>query len=363
MAEEIFDESQRKAFLVDLTRCIGCRSCQVACEEWHDDRLAGEGETLELNMPWGGRAKEEPAWSGGLENPTSLTPRSLCYVHFMEPEEGGPETMGGVAMRFQRAACNHCRDAVCKEVCPVPECITHDPDSGYLVVLDPAKCAGCASCVSACPFGVPQFDPATKKAYKCNGCHERATLAEPPVPLCVQACPTGALQFGMRSFCGEGDGASSQTMEAELERRFNSTHNRELKPVRYGHGKDENAPLGGLGVMYVLEDMSSAYASLPTTPTRPGAIAAARGLWANLAWVLSAGAVVFMLFHALAFGRLGEKVQLSEEEETYLPTDEELEQEFKQKRLEGREKALKPKFTKRKKIKRPIRPPKGRKIE
>jgi len=35
-----------KATLVDTTKCIGCRACQVACKQWNDR----EGEQTELQL-------------------------------------------------------------------------------------------------------------------------------------------------------------------------------------------------------------------------------------------------------------------------------------------------------------------------
>ena len=44
--------------LIDITNCIGCRACQVACKQWNDR----EGEETELNAQL------------GFQNPATLPP-------------------------------------------------------------------------------------------------------------------------------------------------------------------------------------------------------------------------------------------------------------------------------------------------
>jgi formate dehydrogenase iron-sulfur subunit len=154
------EEAGRNAILVDLTRCTGCRACQVACQEWHEYPLPLENEPW-----WNERAEDETSFTGSLDNPVSLSPRTLMHVHFMESVEGVSELRGGkVKMRFQRVSCMHCWDAACKRVCPVEGCITQDPSTGYMTVLNTELCVGCMYCVTTCPFNVPRFDLKTRKA-------------------------------------------------------------------------------------------------------------------------------------------------------------------------------------------------------
>jgi len=37
-----------KATLIDITKCIGCRACQVACKQWND--RDGEETLLDYNL-------------------------------------------------------------------------------------------------------------------------------------------------------------------------------------------------------------------------------------------------------------------------------------------------------------------------
>lgn len=56
------------------------------------------------------------------------------------------------------------------------------------------KCIGCGTCVKSCPYEVPVVDTETMKSAKCDGCASR--VAEGKMPICVDACPLRALEFG-----------------------------------------------------------------------------------------------------------------------------------------------------------------------
>jgi Fe-S-cluster-containing dehydrogenase component len=62
-----------------------------------------------------------------------------------------------------------------------------------IVVVAPELCVGCKTCISACPWGAPQWNPETGKAVKCDYCHDR--LASGAKPACVTVCPTQCLHF------------------------------------------------------------------------------------------------------------------------------------------------------------------------
>jgi hypothetical protein len=54
-------------------------------------------------------------------------------------------------------------------------------------------------CYDVCPYGAPVFesDEPGVKAQKCDMCTDRLEKGEPPI--CVLACPTRALDFGLLS--------------------------------------------------------------------------------------------------------------------------------------------------------------------
>lgn len=69
---------------------------------------------------------------------------------------------------------------------------------------DPEKCIGCGTCTQSCPYSAPKVDTEAMKSVKCNMCAER--VAEGKQPICVEACPLRALDFGdideLRAACG-----------------------------------------------------------------------------------------------------------------------------------------------------------------
>ena len=188
------------ACLVDITRCIGCRSCQVACKQ--SNGLAGE-------------ATRFFAGSGGYQNPARFSPKTYTFVtyHELTGTDGEPR------WAFVKHQCLHCTDLYCASVC-APE-VFHRNELG-VVVCESERCMGCAACIDACPFGVPAIDywevdtPHLRKCEFCLGRQEskvlQAQLNGKPLegralddyrksrhtPACAKACPTGAIQFGDR---------------------------------------------------------------------------------------------------------------------------------------------------------------------
>jgi anaerobic dimethyl sulfoxide reductase subunit B (iron-sulfur subunit) len=93
---------------------------------------------------------------------------------------------------YVSVSCNHCEKPACLMVCPV-KAITKDADTG-LVTIDETKCTNCKKCIDACPYHAPQEIEATMKVDKCDGCASR--VAKGALPVCVEACPQRALDFG-----------------------------------------------------------------------------------------------------------------------------------------------------------------------
>jgi Fe-S-cluster-containing dehydrogenase component len=63
-----------------------------------------------------------------------------------------------------------------------------------IVFVDPSLCVGCKTCISACPWGAPQWNPETGKAVKCDYCKDRVDQGLKPA--CVTICTTHCLKFG-----------------------------------------------------------------------------------------------------------------------------------------------------------------------
>ena len=212
-----------KAILVDTSKCIGCRGCQVACKQWHDLQA------------------EPTRFQGSYENPPDLSARTWRKVRFVEMAEED----GGLRWRFLSDACKHCTDASCLAVCPTGALFRRPWGA---VDLNQEVCNGCRYCVSACPFGVVTFNQETGRVDKCLMCPDRveAGLA----PACVTTCPTGALTFGDRDQLLDRAKTRVAVLRAKGERGAQLYGERELS---------------GLHALYVLQERPQVY-GLPEEP-------------------------------------------------------------------------------------------------
>jgi formate dehydrogenase iron-sulfur subunit len=222
--------------LIDTTKCIGCRSCQVSCKEWND--LPAEKTSL-------------PESGLGLQNPKKLSAKTLVVV--TDHEITDANAPGGLRTIFSKRQCMHCDEPACASACPVTA--MHKTAEGP-VVYDKAKCIGCRYCMWACPWSVPtaQWDSLAPKISKCTMCYDRlgqhvsstrngqaipadqktSHAAKLDEPLCIKQCPAGALKYGER-----------EQLLAEAKQRIKT------KPgayVDYVYGEHE---AGGTGVLYL----------------------------------------------------------------------------------------------------------------
>jgi formate dehydrogenase iron-sulfur subunit len=163
-----------KAMLIDSTRCIGCRACQVSCKEWNE-------------------RKAEPTtfFAGkGYQNPVDLSAETWTLITYNEVEY-----QGRFEWVFGKKQCFHCNVPGCATACPVAALIKLD--SGP-VIYDAGICLGCRYCQLACPFKVPRFEwhSAIPEITKCTMCADRVEAGLEPA--CVKVCPTDAIVFGER---------------------------------------------------------------------------------------------------------------------------------------------------------------------
>jgi formate dehydrogenase iron-sulfur subunit len=145
-------EGEQYRFHFNVTKCIGCRSCEVACNEQNG-------------------------------NAADILWRRVGEI------EGGvyPNTR----RHYLSMGCNHCLDADCVKGCPV-DAYTKDPLTG-IVLHSADACIGCQYCVWNCPYSVPQFNAARGVVGKCDMCHGR--LTDGLEPACVNACPESAIEI------------------------------------------------------------------------------------------------------------------------------------------------------------------------
>lgn len=150
------------AFHVDLSACVGCKACQVACKEKHD---------LPVGILW----RRVIEYGGG-----NWITKGDCMV---------PDN---VFSYFVSISCNHCEKPACLEVCPVDAIYKRDGDG--LVLVDEDACTGCWECKTACPYGAPQPDEDKGYMTKCTFCHDLLENGEKPA--CMDACPMRAIGMG-----------------------------------------------------------------------------------------------------------------------------------------------------------------------
>lgn len=139
-------------FHFDMTRCIGCKCCVVACNEQNG-------------------------------NPADILWRRVGEI------EGGtyPDTL----RHYLSIGCNHCLEPTCMTGCPV-DAYSKDGPTG-IVRHSADICIGCQYCTWNCSYGVPQYNPARGVVGKCDMCYGRLTQGQSPA--CVSACPESAIRI------------------------------------------------------------------------------------------------------------------------------------------------------------------------
>jgi len=192
--------AKRYGMSIDLDRCNGCGACMVAC-------------AVENNIP--------PAHEGATDR------KGITWIRVF-PIHNGAEGVGRQSA-FVPVLCQQCgQDTPCVSVCP-QQAVQVDPATGIVGQM-PERCLGCRYCMAACPYHARYFnwwDPAWPTGMektlnpevaprmrgvveKCNFCHGRWHAAKERaaargereidprdyVPACVEACLTGAIQFG-----------------------------------------------------------------------------------------------------------------------------------------------------------------------
>ncbi|WP_302389591.1 4Fe-4S dicluster domain-containing protein [Eggerthella sinensis] len=150
------------AFYFDGTRCTGCKTCEMSCKDYND---------LNVGMTY---RRVLEATMGDTTRDADGIVTTTCVSYPVS------------------VACNHCDSPICFEKCP-QSAIVKDADTG-LMSIDEEKCIGCGTCAIVCPYSAPKVDEEKKKAVRCNGCADRVAAGEKPV--CVEACPARALDFG-----------------------------------------------------------------------------------------------------------------------------------------------------------------------
>ncbi len=161
--------------LHDTVLCIGCRSCEDACNKVND-------------LPPPDRSFKDLSV---LDEKRRTTPKAYTVVN----RYGNSKKPGRPV--FYKKQCNHCQEPACASACFVR---AYTKTKKGAVIYDSSVCVGCRYCMIACPFNIPTFEydkAFTPRIRKCTMCYD-TRLVKGELPGCVEACPVEALSFGKR---------------------------------------------------------------------------------------------------------------------------------------------------------------------
>ncbi len=254
--------TQEVVKLIDVSKCIGCKACQVACMEWNDTR-----DKIGANQ-------------GIYDNPQDLSEASWTVMRYSEVQ-----TERGLEWLIRKDGCMHCQDPGCLKACPAPGAIVQYRNG--IVDFREEKCIGCGYCITGCPFSIPRLSKKDSKVYKCTLCSDRVAVGLEPA--CVKTCPTGAIVFGTKD-----------DMLVHAEERITDLRSRGFLQA----GLYDGPGVGGTHVMYVLQhaDKPEIYNGLPKDPS----ISAMVSLWKDgakpLATLAFAAVAAGAFFHYVTKG-------------------------------------------------------------
>lgn len=168
--------------LYDSTLCVGCKACVAACKQVNGMPPTLLGDDVQYDS-----AKD-------------LSAETLNVIKIYT--NGDPLTKDSEVdgFAFEKRSCMHCVDPGCVSACPVTALERH-PVTG-IVSYDIDACIGCRTCMTGCPYNVPQFDYDNPLGaiHKCQMCNQKGVerIDKGMITGCAESCPTGATLFGSR---------------------------------------------------------------------------------------------------------------------------------------------------------------------
>jgi formate dehydrogenase iron-sulfur subunit len=190
--------SKKTMMLIDTSKCIGCKACQVACKQWH-------------SLP-----AEDTTFTGSYSNPPDVSGKTLTAVKFTEFED----VRQRLYFVFFKKQCMHCNQAECQIHCSKGVIKTRE---GFVIFTDKCTLANLrglglpagatdaekiAKYIEFCPYNIPRYDYDNQRFVKCDFCVNRfpsgycgpycsATYRDgKPTTACEFTCPPGAITTG-----------------------------------------------------------------------------------------------------------------------------------------------------------------------
>jgi formate dehydrogenase iron-sulfur subunit len=252
------------AKLIDVTTCIGCKACEVACLEWNNLSFS------------------ETAFDNSYQTMPDTAWNFWNLIRFNEYEHQG----GNLMLLMRKDQCMHCEEPGCLIACPADGAIVQYANG--IVDFQQDQCIGCGYCLTGCPFNIPKFSPTSRKVFKCTLCADR--VSQGLEPACIKSCPTGCLHFGTK-----------EEMSALGESRARQLREHSGFP---NAGLYDPQGVGGTHVLYVLHDATNpeAYGGLPADPHVPWTVRLWKGPLKWLGNLAMIGGVAGVFIHYLRFG-------------------------------------------------------------
>lgn len=155
-----------KAFLIDLTKCVGCHDCQIGCKDEH------------VGNDWPPYAEPQPEVGH-------------FWLKVNQYERGAAPH---VKVTYMPVMCNHCENAPCAKA--AKDGAVYRRNDG-LVLIDPVKAKGQKAIVEACPYHAVYWNDELNIPQKCTGCAHLLDGSEPiSIPRCVDNCHVDVITFG-----------------------------------------------------------------------------------------------------------------------------------------------------------------------
>jgi len=261
--------------LVDFTRCIGCRTCEAACNKEHG--------LPEPELPFDDFSVFDQTFHEGTQK-RRTSDKAYTVVNRYETK-GGPV--------YRKIQCNHCNEPACLTSCFVN---AYTKTKEGAVIYNEDVCVGCRMCMVACPFRIPAYSYHSAlypQIIKCNFCYDNRLKKGKP-PACVEACPQEALTFGHR-----------KTLVKTAHERIRSEPD---KYVDHVYGETE---VGGTSWMY-LSGVSFDQVGFDTTLQHHPILDNTKSFLSLVPMVLGIWPALFMGFHLLATAGKGKTEDKSE---------------------------------------------------